>query len=127
MGTRSTTKVLDQDGKVLVNMYGQFDGYEDGHGLGLARFLASKEICNGINSQTMETHANGEQCLAAQLIAHFKTKIGGIYLAPSDQEEEYDYTVFVNADKIRMTCKGYETDFKGSPQEFIAKYSEKES
>lgn len=82
MGTRSLTFV--NDGEIrLVCFYRQFDGYPSGHGKDLAEFLKPFTIVNGFSSGMKEgTHANGAGCLAAQLIKHFKTDIGGIYIQP---------------------------------------------
>ena len=46
MGTRSLTFVYDGD-KPIINMYRQFDGYLEGHGLELAEFLMSGESVGG--------------------------------------------------------------------------------
>jgi hypothetical protein len=120
MGTRSTTKVIDEYGKTVVNMYRQYDGYFEGHGKELAEFLASKTVINGFGDQNMETHANGLGCLAAQLVGSFKKDIGGFYLVPHDQQEEYNYTIKVDDDRnIVMIGEGYDKKFEGSPKEFL--------
>jgi hypothetical protein len=110
MGTRSLTRIIPrQDGLSFneghekvelshVNMYRQFDGYPDGHGLELAEFLKDFNIINGIGgSAKLGTHANGSGCLAAQMVKHFKEIVGNIYLFPTDDDngwEEYIYTVY---------------------------------
>jgi hypothetical protein len=96
MGTRSLTQVYD-DGKAVVCMYRQFDGYPTGHGAELAGFLNQfAAITNGIAVDETRMTANGMGCLAAQLIAHFKTEAGGFYLYPigtEDVGEEFDYHI----------------------------------
>jgi hypothetical protein len=47
MGTRSLTFVYNEDGKKILNMYRQFDGYPSGHGAELATFLNSATMVNG--------------------------------------------------------------------------------
>lgn len=96
MGTRALT-VVQEDGKDVIVMYRQFDGYLDGHGRELAEFLKGVKIGNGIfGDKEMGSFANGLGCLAAQIVAHFKTEVGGFYLYPSgtrDCGEEFTYIV----------------------------------
>lgn len=95
MGTRSLTFVYDEDGKKIVNMYRQYDGYPSGHGKDLAEFLEPITMVNGIGT-IKAAIANGPGCLAAQLVAHFKDGPGGIYLAPTtavDCGQDYEYHV----------------------------------
>ena len=82
MGTRSITRVHDagKDSKVILAVYRQMDGYFEGMGADLTTFLTDMSVVNGINlGKNPKKAANGMSCLAAQLVAHFKTGIGGIY------------------------------------------------
>ena len=120
MGTRSLTFVHDTDEAVLVCMYRQFDGYPEGHGSELASFLAPFRIVNGIpmNAEPSKL-ANGMGCLAAQMIAHFKTDAGGYYLYPantSDVGEEYVYHVY--DDRVTIINYNDREIFNGSWSEF---------
>jgi hypothetical protein len=88
MGTRSLTVVVDKSWDKeteLCVMYRQMDGYPSGHGAELKDFLKGMRIVNGINSSLRGTKfANGMPCLAAQMVAHFKTdREGGFYLHPA--------------------------------------------
>jgi hypothetical protein len=112
MGTRSLTRVIPrQKGlsydeghkhveKSVVNMYRQYDGYPQGHGLDLAEFLSEFTMVNGLGADSYKGKiANGSGCLAAQLVQHFKDGPGNIYLEalngePGDSWEEYIYTLF---------------------------------
>lgn len=97
MGTRSLTIIKDEDGKELVCMYRQFDGYPTGHGQELATFLAGGELVNGLGLHDDKLVFNGMGCLAAAVVSYLKTGPGGIYLYPPgsrDCGEEYIYTVF---------------------------------
>jgi hypothetical protein len=98
MGTRSLTFVMASDATPIVNMYRQFDGYPSGHGAELAEFLNNfDEVVNGIPVGDHRKLANGMGCLAAQLVAHFKTGVGGFYLYPTDAKDcgqEYEYYVY---------------------------------
>jgi hypothetical protein len=98
MGTRSLTLVRDTEkSKDIIVLYRQYDGYPEGHGKDLSDFLADFAVVNGISSNTPKRAANGMGCLAAQIVAHFKTEIGNFYLYPSgtrDCGEEYIYTVY---------------------------------
>jgi hypothetical protein len=98
MGTRSLTYVYD-DGEPILCMYRQFDGYPSGHGAELADFLLPIDLINGFEiADQGRKAANGMGCLAAQLVAHFKKGIGGIYLYATRQNhdcwQEYEYHVF---------------------------------
>ena len=132
MGTRSLTFVYDEDGKKLINMYRQYDGYPSGHGKDLAEFLEPITMVNGI-SMTKAVIANGPGCLAAQLVAHFKDGPGGIYLEPTtavDCGQDYEYHI---AADLTITCQRIEglrpfrrkKIFDGSIEEFKA-FCEKE-
>ena len=95
MGTRALTVINGSDGEIVV-MYSQFDGYPGGHGLELADFLSGMRLVNGFKADEKGKWANGMGCLAAQMVANFKTQPGGIYLYPSgtrDTGEEYLYTI----------------------------------
>lgn len=101
MGTRSRTEVYDGE-RCLVSIYRQFDGYPNG-GMGeeLAEFLKPIQMINGIGAgqNEMGKFANGMGCLAAQLIAHFKDRVGNIYIhaepwtPDTEAREEYVYRV----------------------------------
>lgn len=127
MGTRSITTIIDNqwDKPVKIcTMYRQYDGYPSGHGKELEEFLSGMRVCNGYGTeQSKGKWANGAGCLAAQMVAHFKDGIGGIYLtAPRTKldGEDYGYEVTVNKDmsiKVKVVCYG-EKVFEGSVEAF---------
>ena len=120
MGIRSTTKIIDERGITLVNIYRQYDGDLDGHGQELAKFLQGKEMINGINGQSMAQAANGMGCLAAQIVAHFKVGIGGFYLESPNATEDFDYEVKLVKGELEITVReDGDAIFKGSPSEFL--------
>jgi len=112
MGTRSLTRVIPrQKGlsyseghnhveKSVINMYRQYDGYPQGHGVDLGEFLDDFNMVNGlVMDQYKVKTANGAGCLAAQLVQHFKNGPGNVYLEaangePGDSWEEYIYTIY---------------------------------
>ena len=96
MGTRSLTFVYDTDGDAIINLYRQYDGYPEGHGRELADFICPFTIVNGFGRETANI-ANGMGCLAAQLVAHFKTEVGQFYLHPvtaTNCGQDYEYHVY---------------------------------
>lgn len=103
MGTRSITRVhcTDKKSPCLVKMYRQMDGYFDGMGQDLADFLDGFTIVKGFGSSTPEKAANGMECLAAQLVKHFKDGIGGIYLTVQNTEE-YIYDIYIKDGKLKL-------------------------
>lgn len=119
MGTRALTFVYD-DGKPVVCLYRQYDGYMSGHGRELAEFLGSfSAMTNGIAAGETRKTANGMGCLAAQMIGHFKTEVGGFYLMATDTKDAgQDYTYHLYIDRIEVReCDGAVV-FSGSIDEF---------
>ena len=78
MGTRSITVVKDEEGKKIIEMYIQYDGYPEGVGKDLLDFIATGKMVNGIGGDA--NVFNGISCFAAQLVAHLKNGAGGVYL-----------------------------------------------
>jgi hypothetical protein len=107
MGTRSVTRIHinDINSPILVAIYQQFDGYFEGVGDELKNFLDGYVIINGIGVNIPEKSANGMGCLAAQLIKYLKTDIGGTYIVPTHQEEEYLYDIFIKNNDLCLTGK----------------------
>ncbi len=121
MGTRSLT-IFDGRQEVAV-LYRQFDGYPEGHGRELADFLAGYRITDG--KQAGRT-ANGMECLAAQVIAHFKRGPGEFYLQPAGTRncgEEYRYLVYGAAGmepRVRVEAvQGWLTALEAQPVELL--------
>ncbi len=136
MGTRSTITFIRKTGikeTPYVKIYQQYDGYIDGVGHDLARFLVKRRLINGIQNETMEEAANGIGCLIAQYIALKKVKIGGLYIYPIDGSDEYIdycYKVIIDEDKVPDMADNITTIevtnfgedkiiFKGSPSELL--------
>lgn len=146
MGTRSLTTFIERwndetTGKKkqnkIVTMYRQMDGYPTGHGLDLAEFLSGGTVVNGIpvGGDNPKLLFNGMGCLSAQVIAHFKTGSGGIYLHRGGETncwENYRYEVILDEDnpkEILLRCYDvYDRKwiFEGSPKDFVEKYEKKE-
>lgn len=148
MGTRSTTLFVEKDrnenGKVrvikLCRFYRQMDGYPDGHGLDLAKYLQTGILVNGIGYREDNKYQfNGIGCLAASVIAHFKQGSGGIYMIPlSHENEDYNYTITVLSPWFKQNNPNDQTPdimikvtsdnkkiFEGTPDEFVEKFAEK--
>jgi hypothetical protein len=119
MGTRSLTLVYANN-KPIINLYRQYDGYPAGHGSELAKFLNSiEEVTNGIRFGETRKTANGMGCLSAQLVAHFKTEVGGFYLTDVTQMDQgQDYEYHVHMDKVKVVSWNNRTIFEGSWKEF---------
>jgi hypothetical protein len=119
MGTRSLTFVYD-DETPIINMYRQYDGYPTGHGAELAEFLAPFTMVNGISTVETRKVANGMGCLAAQLVANFKSEAGGFYLYPTsavDCGQDYEYHVYHNGSEgLRVSITNRGCNFFGLTQ-----------
>ena len=127
MGTRSlTTFKEDHTNEEIVVLYRQYDGYPEGHGIDLFRFLNKMNMVNGIVGGEKRKISNGMSCLAAQMVSYFKEEPGGFYLYRADTRdvgEEYVYTIYVeNAHKnimIKVEKTAYDEDFKNRFMEEI--------
>lgn len=122
MGTRSTTKINDEQGDTLVTLYRQFDGYPTGHGQELADFLNSKTLINGFGDSESKAHANGMGCLAALLISHLKgDKIGNVYVTPQGDFQEYNYTVYSKDNELALRAEddGGRVLYDGLASEYV--------
>ena len=80
MGTRSITVVKDDNGRKIIEMYRQMDGYPSGMGQDLKDFINSGKKGDGIGMDKDYKQFNGIECFAAQLVAEMKDDSGGIYL-----------------------------------------------
>lgn len=106
MGTRGTLKIIDKDGNRLVTLYKHWDSYPEGWGAELYSFCEGVVLTNGIKEKSK--HYNGIGCFAASLIAHFKIKLGDLYVVSNNEGlEEYNYTIKENqsGDGIILSCK----------------------
>ena len=138
MGTRSLTKVIEtwedtkgkKHRKPLTCMYRQYDGYLEGHGKELAEWLSQYTVVNGISSNETRKIANGIDCLAAQMFAHFKEGAGNIYCMHPDAKdvfEDYLYEIEEVGKDILITV--YEIGFEdggtyllqATPEELLTK------
>lgn len=102
MGTRSKTSFIEKRGdklKHLVSVYQQYDGYIEGVGHDIAKYILSKQICNGIRlGRDTSNLVNGFTCLIAQFIRDFKTDVGGLYITTEDDIQEYNYDIIFDSD-----------------------------
>jgi len=126
MGTRSLTTFNDEwKNEEIAVVYRQYDGYPQGHGRELFEFLNEMVVVNGIGFNNPPKVANGMDCLAAQVISHFKgNEVGGIYLHKSgtrDIGEQYIYTIYFSEKTlmIKMSNTYDENEsFDGTIKEF---------
>lgn len=130
MGTRSNVRIFDEDGKILVTLYQQFDGYPSGMGMALYTFLEDSVLVNGIPGGN-EHYINGAGDLATQIIAFLKTDIrtkeivtGNLYVYPPKHKpgnagEEYLYDVKIEDDSIVLY--GYKINYKTLRKQLIFK------
>lgn len=144
MGTRHTYRIIEtyksegvQESRDLVLIYGQFDGYPSGVPTQVAKFLSLGTVVNGYGATNDSIVFNGAGCMAAQLIHELKQGTGTIYIHSLDSRgkswEDYLYDIIVDADTKGITMVAYENNetpkefFRGTPQEFLAKYSKEET
>ena len=136
MSTRSTIRFRNDGDSPVCCVYKHFDGYIDGLGHSLAKWLIPMKLINGMcnDEQYRHDYANGIGCLAAKWIADVKTKTGDIYLdCGCEADEDYNYEVILEprclsydgtpADEcitveVRMFGDS-EPIFKGTPSELL--------
>lgn len=135
MGTRSLTRICE-NGKTLVAVYRQYDGYIDGQGKDLAEILKGRKMTNGISGDALSVF-NGAGCLAANIICEMKRsdngRAGNVYIVPSDDGDQgYTYIIDVSS-KVADDGWGYDIEeyptvtvirhgdqiFKGTSVEFV--------
>ena len=94
MSTHANIHIYDKEER-FVSLYKHTDGYPSGLGLELYNFLVNIKLVNGLNPE-MKNVANGMGCLAAQLIANFKTTPGDLYvISPnSDSLQDFNYHIY---------------------------------
>lgn len=142
MGTRSTTTVYDGEVPIL-SFYGQYDGYPDGLGETLAKFLTGKTVVNGIPAGASKAEqasiVNGPGDLAIRLLVFVKNehggvdKPGGFYAVNHEHtgDEDYHYDVIVvgaegfgatkQPGSIHVRVKSFGTLIaEGGPEDFVA-------
>ena len=105
MGTRSLTFVYDESNQPIINMYRQYDGYPEGHGSELAKFLKDGTLVNGVRLGETGRFYNGMGCLAAQLVSNFKNGAGGFYVYSvnaKDCGQDYEYHIFYDDGTLKI-------------------------
>ncbi len=104
MGTRATITINDEGGKPLLRLYKQFDGYiEGGLGEALVDFMKDRYVVNGYTISDEQNRAfAGMGCLGAQVVTHFKEKIGNLYIQSLDEDYEGSYNYFISEDDGRI-------------------------
>ena len=120
MGTRSLTVIKKSKDEEICVMYRQYDGCPSGHGQELVDFLKQGKLVNGITHEDEDEGLlfNGMDCLAAQIMAHFKDGPGNIYLMRAGTRnagEEYIYTVLPDGKELRIKVESGCMTFFGLP------------
>tara|TARA_R100000234_G_C4956593_1_gene159846 strand:- start:435 stop:875 length:441 start_codon:yes stop_codon:yes gene_type:complete len=116
MGTRSLTVFNDTyENEEICVLYRQYDGYPEGHGTDLLNFLKDMKVVNGINSENEKWKiSNGMDCLAAQIVSHFKSGPGYFYINRADTRdvgEEFIYTLYYKNNDLHIKVEDtYEND-----------------
>jgi hypothetical protein len=95
MGTRSTTKIYE-DGRLLLALYKQYDGYPDGWGQELKDFLHKGIFVNGIRRTEDFLQFNGIGDFVLLLVKEFKEGTGELYATTEENEQEYNYIIEFN-------------------------------
>lgn len=102
----------------------------------MAKFLSLGTVTNGYGITNDSIVFNGAGCMAAQLIDELKEGTGTIYINALSSRgkccEDYLYDIIVDGNSksiVMVAYENYDTPkefFRGTPQEFIAKYSKED-
>jgi hypothetical protein len=117
---------MDDFEQHVMTMFNMSDSYPSGLGNDLHEFLKGMQITRGISLSRVpdQKTANGMECLAAQLVARFKTGVGGIYIySPEIVETDAQFIyvlnqakskedLFATADVWMRVFEGYHPKFK---------------
>lgn len=107
MGTRSTTKFYVGK-KCVLSLYKQYDGYLEGFGKDIKDFIESGKFVNGFSGDGVNEF-NGFGDFVLKFVAKFKKGTGDLYLTPETDEEEYNYTIYIDdwiyPTRLEVRCK----------------------
>ncbi len=134
MSTRCITVICDDKDEKIAVLYRHGDGYPEVHGVELAKFLSTRILCSGLGGKIIDGKqwANGMNCLAAQIVAHFKDAPGGFYLYPAGTQnidEMYSYAVSRKGPGRDINICILERNsviFNGTPEELLEKFAKKD-
>ena len=109
MSTNANIHIYDKEERI-VSLYKHWDGYPSSLGFDLYKFLHNMKLVNGIVNNPKNV-ANGMGCLAAQLIANFKTAPGDLYVVSinSNSVQEFNYHIYGTGGVFSIMV----TDFDG--------------
>lgn len=114
MPTRCLTIIKDEQDVEICVLLRTSNGQPTAHGFDLKRFLSCFTITSGVAAESLlerkRKFARGMNCLAAQIVAHFKSGIGSFYLHPAGTrslEESYRYTVYLDGEGIKLEVEAY--------------------
>lgn len=132
MSTSASFTLIDKH-EPVITMYSHWDGYPEGVPLKVMKWLSEIKVVDALTLDN-ENVANGVSCLAAQLIAKFKTGAGSIYLYNPEMQyqlgEDYIYNIYIDDEHIKVFVYKFDIEhnmidvFKGSVQEFIQKFEQ---
>ncbi len=120
MGTRALTRIAG-----ILNFYTHYDGDPGSYGRELADFLHGFIVSDGGNTPLSRQTpafkiANGPECLAPQIVAHFKKGPGEYYLLPLEQMDvDQEYVYVIKFPSVKVLNRNGDTIFNGSTAEFV--------
>lgn len=112
----------------LCTMFRFSCGEPEIHGQELAAFLKNTQVVSEAVPGHPAKYAAGAECLAAQMVAHFKDGPGEIYLTDAwTANVQYEYLVVIDSDgtiELRIHDESYDLVFEGSPEDFFERMKE---
>jgi len=102
--TDSTVDVYDENGDLIVTIYGKYNGYPSLLGAKVFEFLKDRKLIDTfVGVEDNIKVSKGMCCLAAELVGHLKTGPGDIYLIPQHiiiDDLAFTYNVYPNYIKV---------------------------
>lgn len=127
MGTRHQQKVITKAGELKVNQYGQWDGYPEGQGLDILRFLRGsnlvkyQENLEALNRITEEQGQMVEDDEDWKINYPYLSRDCGSDIHKMIEDGVVKFVQFIDDDEAKSWCEGFYTiDFKRNL--FIAEY-----
>jgi hypothetical protein len=122
MSTSASVIIYEEENNhPLTQIYFTQDGFPHSLGTKLCDLIKNIKIVNGLTDTNKKNSANGMGCLAAQIVAHFKTCPGNVYIwKPKDiTHVDFRYKIHysLRMNRIKITIMSKESVlYCGSPK-----------
>lgn len=121
MGTRHHQVVINREGEMKISQYGQWDGYPDGQGVNILKYLRSgnlekyhTNVCN-IPQVTEDQIATVENTKKWNVEYPYLSRDCGSDIHQMIEDGTVKFVSFIDNDEAKKWCEGFYTiDFKNN-------------